>query len=107
MSAASADMFLTALTYELGEDEHRLEDLPGGPDDVRQSLHDGGLSNYRVTERSVVELAAGPIRRTVEALGDDVRQGIRRLIFPTNSVWDESLHSTLALSRVLNELDLT
>lgn len=100
------DLYLTALTYELGEHEHRLDDLPGVPDDVRQALHDGGLSNYRVTDRSVVELAAGPIRRTVEALDDDLRRGIRRLVFASNSVWDESLHSPLAVSRVLDGLDL-
>lgn len=103
---ASSDIFLTALTYELGEDQHSLEDLPAVSDDVRQTLYDGGLSHYRVTERSVVELAATPIRRTVEALNDDVREGIRRVIFASNSAWDESLHSPLELSRVLDGLGM-
>ena len=61
-----------------------------------QSLHEGGLANYRVTEQSVVQLAAEPnSRRTVEALDDELCGGIRRLVFASNSVWDESLHSPL------------
>lgn len=103
---SSPEMFITALTYELGEHEHELGELPDVPEEVRQSLREGGLSDYRTTDRSIVELASGPIRRTVAALDEDERRGIRRLIFASNSVWDDSLHSPLALSGVLADLDL-
>lgn len=38
---SASELFLTALTYELGEQEHQLDDLPAVPDDVRQSLREG------------------------------------------------------------------
>lgn len=104
--AASRDIFITGIAYELGEQEHDLDELTAVVPGVRQSLREGGLSTYRTTERSVVELTAGPIRRTLDALDDADRGAIRRLIFATNSVWDESLHTPAAVSGLLNKLDL-
>jgi len=104
--AGRHDIFISALTYELGEMLHDLGDLPGVGDDIRQQLYDGGLRNYRVTGRSVVELAAGPMRRAVEVLPDAARAGLRRVIFASNSAWDQALHSPLELSRVLDGLGL-
>jgi 3-oxoacyl-[acyl-carrier-protein] synthase III len=97
-------MFLTALCYELGEDEHDLDELTQIDAEVRQTLYEGGLRTYRTTERSVIELASGPVRRTVESLSEEERSGIRRLIFASSSAWDESLHTTAALSSMLQDL---
>jgi hypothetical protein len=99
-------MFLTAVAYELGEDEHGLDELTGVDAEVTQALRDGGLDTYRTTERSVVELATGPVHRTVEALSDEERGGIRRLLFASNSMWDESLHTAGALSVLLRDLGI-
>lgn len=101
---ATPKMFLTSLCYELGEDEHDLDELTQIDAEVRERLHRGGLSTYRTTERSVIELASGPVRRTVESLSQEERGSIRRLIFASSSAWDESLHTTAALSGLLQDL---
>ena len=102
----SRDIFITGLTYELGENEHDLDDLTTVVRGVRDNLRDGGLCTYRTTERSVVELSAAPLRATIESLSDDERGAVRRLIFASNSVWDESLFTPAALSLLLKDIGL-
>ncbi|MDQ3933002.1 MAG: hypothetical protein M3340_00035 [Actinomycetota bacterium] len=102
----SSEIFLTGLTYELGEVVHDLDELTHVAPGVRQTLRDGDLETWRTTDRSIVELASGPLRGTVEALNDEERAGVRKLIFASNSVWDESLHTSVAVSALLDELGL-
>ena len=102
----SSEIFLTGLTYELGEELHDLDELTDVVPGVRQTLREGGLETWRTTDRSLVELASGPLRATIEALSDEERAGIRKLIFASNSVWDESLHTGMAVSALLEEFGL-
>ncbi|MGB7686730.1 MAG: 3-oxoacyl-[acyl-carrier-protein] synthase III C-terminal domain-containing protein [Solirubrobacterales bacterium] len=104
--STTTNMYVTALEYELGEDEHDLDDLSGIDPEVKQVLREGGINTYRTTDRSVVELAAGPITRTVAALSDEERSRIKRLIFASNSMWDESLHTANAFSELLRDLGI-
>lgn len=104
--SGSSDVFIKALTYELGEDVHDLDDLTDVVPGVRQTLRDGGLETWRTTDRTIVELASGPLRRTVEALSEEERSGVRRLVFASNSVWDEALHTPMATSALLDELGM-
>jgi 3-oxoacyl-[acyl-carrier-protein] synthase-3 len=102
----SSEIFLTGLTYELGEVVHDLDELTDVVPGVRQTLREGGLETWRTTDRSIVQLASGPLRGTIEALNHAERAGVRRLIFASNSVWDESLHTSAAVSALLEEFGL-
>jgi 3-oxoacyl-[acyl-carrier-protein] synthase III len=97
---------LTAFAYELGEETHDLDELTTVLPGVRNSLRQAGLASYRISTKSPVELARGPIERSLAALDPGAREGLRRVVFATNSLAHPSLATPHALSRLLAELGL-
>lgn len=92
--------------YELGEEAHDIDELESVPVGVRTHLRQAGVAGYRVTERSVVDIATGPLRAVIEAHDPEELAEVRRVVFATNSLTDPALAAPLRLSEVLVALGL-
>jgi 3-oxoacyl-[acyl-carrier-protein] synthase III len=101
MTVAIRQTYIDGLAYELGEQEHDLDDLTSVLPGVRNSLRDAGLASYRTTTRSPVELARGPMQDTLSVLSPDEMDRLRRVVFATNSVDSPSMAGARDLSRLL------
>jgi 3-oxoacyl-[acyl-carrier-protein] synthase-3 len=97
-------LYVDGLAYELGDEEHDLGELTSVLSGVRDSLRDAGLASYRTTTRSPIELARGPLTKTLSVLSDDERASLRRVILATNSLDSPSLAGAHDLSLLLAEL---
>jgi 3-oxoacyl-[acyl-carrier-protein] synthase III len=106
MGQVTRPVYLSALAYDLGEEERSVESLTAIPDEIRGLLGEAGLSSYRTSSRSAVELAHGPVARTLELLTPDGRADIRRVIFATNSFEDASIAEQGPTSQMLVDLGL-
>jgi 3-oxoacyl-[acyl-carrier-protein] synthase III len=106
MSHTTRPIFVNALAYELGEEEHEVGSLTMAPEETKTLLREAGLDAYRTSPRSPVELARGPVSRSLESLPAAVRDGIGRVIFATNSFDDASIAAQESTSQLLVDLDL-
>src|SRR5262249_27565244 len=97
---------LKAISYELGEEVHDLDELTTVLPGVRTSLRQAGLASYRVSRLTPVELARRPLERTLAGLDEAARRRLRRVIFATNSLAHPSLATPHALSQLLADLGL-
>jgi 3-oxoacyl-[acyl-carrier-protein] synthase III len=104
--AGGWELFLDALAYELGEEARPVAELPNVAEDIREQLQQGGLRTYRVSSRTPIELARGPVTRTLAALDDEERARIKRVIFATNSFHDPSIATVREISRLLVDVGL-
>jgi 3-oxoacyl-[acyl-carrier-protein] synthase III len=102
----STDVYLTALAYELGEQEHVLDDLAAVLPGVRASLQEAGLRHYRTTGRTPLELAGCALARTLDAAGEGLRGEIRHVLYATNTAWSVEFSNAAALGDMLTAMGL-
>ena len=104
--ANPADVYVTALAYELGEHEHPLDELTVVLPGVRASLREAGLRHYRTTERTPLELARCALAGTLERADPAVRGEISHVIYATNTMWRVEFADAAALGDLLTGLGL-
>lgn len=102
----SAEVYVTALSYELGEHEHLLDELTAVLPGVRASLQDAGLRYYRTTERSPLELARCALAGTLERVNPAIRGEISHVLYATNTMWRAEFSDAAALGDLLAGLGL-
>lgn len=106
LNADGSPVFLTALDYSLGEEDHDIDELTSVLPGVREALRESGVERYRTSAMSPIELAAASLQKTLQRIPATWRGAIKHLIYATNSVWDSELLQPAPLGNLLVGLEL-